>query len=143
MAKKITTNIERTYTIPLRKEFRKVANWKQTKKAVSAVKVFLKKHMKSENVKLGASVNEKLWKHGIKNPPHHIKVTVTKDDKGEVKAELFGVKKIVKEDQKSSKKANPVKEFPIKKEESKVEAVKIAEVKPESKKEDVKSSSEN
>ena len=143
MAKKITTNIERTYTIPLRKEFRKVANWKQTKKAVSAVKVFLKKHMKSENVKLGASVNEKLWKHGIKNPPHHIKVTVTKDDKGEVKAELFGVKKIVKEDQKSSKKANPVKEFSIKKEESKVEAVKIAEVKPESKKEDVKSSSEN
>ena len=138
MAKKIITNIERTYTIPLRKEFRKVANWKQTKKAVSAVKVFLKKHMKSDNVKLGASVNEKLWKNGIKNPPHHIKVTVTKDNKGEVKAELFGTKKIVKENKTSVKKVTTTTKDSIKKEEPKTETVKVAEV--ESKKEEIKSS---
>jgi large subunit ribosomal protein L31e len=90
MAKKEST-IERTYNIPLRKEYQKVPRWKRSKKAVTALKQFLQKHMKSEDVKLSKEINEKVWQHGIKNPPHHVKVTVTKDDKGEVKAELFGL----------------------------------------------------
>jgi large subunit ribosomal protein L31e len=87
-----TKTIERTYTIPLRREFLKTPRWKRTKKAVSAAKQFLSKHMKSDNVKLGESINKELWKHGIKNPPGKVKVTVSKDDKGIVKAEMFGVK---------------------------------------------------
>ncbi len=79
--------VERTYNVPLRKEFRKVPRWRKTKKAVAALRKFLSRHMKSENIKLGMDVNEELWKHGIKNPPRHIKVNATKDDKGEVKAE--------------------------------------------------------
>jgi len=94
-AKKEEKVIERTYNVPLRKEYQKVPRWKRTKKAVTALRQFLQKHMKSDNVKLGKELNEKLWKHGIKNPPHHVKVTVTKDEKGEVKAELFGVEKKV------------------------------------------------
>ena len=107
MAKKETktTTIERTYNVPLRREYLKVANWKRTKKAVSALRQFLAKHMKSEEVKLGKELNEHLWKHGIKNPPHHVKVNVSKDEKGVVKAELFGVKKKeVKEEKKETKK---------------------------------------
>src|SRR3989344_9700046 len=73
-------------------EFNKTPRWKKTKKAVSAVKQFLMKHMKSEDIKLGRALNENLWKHGIRNPPHKIKVSVTRDDKGTVRAELFGVK---------------------------------------------------
>ncbi|HLC52547.1 MAG TPA: 50S ribosomal protein L31e, partial [Candidatus Nanoarchaeia archaeon] len=92
MAKTEIKTIERTYTIPLRKEFNKTPRWKKTKKAVSAVKQFLMKHMKSEDIKLGRALNENLWKHGIRNPPHKIKVSVTRDDKGTVRAELFGVK---------------------------------------------------
>lgn len=95
MAKKEATPknvLERTYTIPLRREFQKVPGWRKTPKAVRATKQFLVKHMKSDNVKLGSALNQKLWQHGIRNPPHHVKVSVTKDDKGEVKAELFGVK---------------------------------------------------
>jgi len=90
MAKTEAKNLERTYVIPLRKEFRKVANWKQTKKAVKATKEFLAKHMKSDDVRLGKHLNEKLWQHGIKNPPAKIKVTTLKDEKGVVRAELFG-----------------------------------------------------
>ena len=93
MAKKETTIIERTYNVPLRKEFRKVPRWRKSKKAVTALREFLIKHMKSENVKLGKELNEEIWKHGIKNPPHHVKVTVTKNNDGEVKAELFGLQK--------------------------------------------------
>ena len=105
MAKTETKNLERTYTIPLRKEFRKVANWKQTKKAVKATKEFLAKHMKSTDVRLGKHLNEKLWQHGIKNPPAKIKVITIKDEKGVVRAELFGHKIVgeKKEEKKKSK----------------------------------------
>ena len=93
MAKTETKSLERTYTVPLRREYLKVPNWNRTKKAVSALRQFLAKHMKSEDVRLGTALNNELWKHGIKNPPHHVKVTVSKDDKGAVTAELFGTKK--------------------------------------------------
>lgn len=86
-------SLERVYNIPLRKEYQKVAHWQRTKKAVTAVRQFLSKHLKSKEIKLGKELNEQLWKHGIENPPHHIKVTVVKDEKGIVKAELFGVEK--------------------------------------------------
>ncbi len=94
--------IERTYNVPLRKEYMKVPRWKRTKKAVTALRQFLARHMKSDNIKLGKEVNNELWKHGIRNPPHHIKVNVTKDEKGVVKANLFGV--TIKEQPKVEKK---------------------------------------
>lgn len=103
MAKKpqiSTPELERIYNIPLRKEYMKVPRWKRTKKATSALRQFLQKHMKSENVKLGKEINEELWKHGIKNPPHHVKVTVTKDKDGVVRAELFGKKEAAKKREK-------------------------------------------
>lgn len=81
---------ERTYVVPLRKEWLKAPRYKRTKKAVIGLRKFLQKHMKSEDVKLGKHLNLELWKHGIRNPPSKIKVNVSKDEKGVVKAELFG-----------------------------------------------------
>jgi len=107
--------IERVYNVPLRKEFRKVPRWKKTKKAVSALRQFLSRHMKSKDIKIGKEVNEKLWQHGIKNPPHHIKVNVKKDENGVVTANLFGieikeeVKKEVKKKSKLAEKLDEVK----------------------------------
>jgi ribosomal protein L31E len=87
--------LEREYNVPLRREFIKTANWKKTKKASKALREFLVKHMKPEgmdggNVKIGKYLNEELWKHGIRNPPHHVKLIAKKDDKGIVTAELVG-----------------------------------------------------
>ena len=93
MAAAKTTTLERVYNVPLRKEYQKSPRWRRTKKAVSALREFLMKHMKSEEVKLGKEINELLWQHGIKNPPHHVKVTATRDEKGVVHAELYGVQK--------------------------------------------------
>ncbi len=90
MAAKETKTIERTYNIPLRKEFLKVPRWNRAHKAVTAARQFLAKHFKSEEVKLGASINKNIWARGAQHPPHHVKVTAVKDDKGVVKAELFG-----------------------------------------------------
>ena len=96
MAKTIEKTLERTYNVPLRREYLKAPRWNRTKKAVIALRQFLAKHMKAQDVKdvkLSKELNELLWKHGIKNPPHHVKVKVVKDEKGVVKADLFGAEK--------------------------------------------------
>ena len=96
--------IERTYNVPLRKGFRNKAMYKKTKKAVTTLREFLEQHMKSNKVLIGKNLNEYLWKHGIKNPPHHVKVTVIKEDDGTVKAELLGFKyEHKKKDEKAEK----------------------------------------
>jgi len=85
---KVKIVLDRVYNVPLRKEFQKVARWRRTEKAVTALRQFVAKHMKSEDVKIGKYANKLLWKHGIKNPPHHVKVNAKKDDKGKVMVEL-------------------------------------------------------
>jgi large subunit ribosomal protein L31e len=82
--------MERTYTIPLRKEWSKTVRYKRAKKAVSAVKQFLVKHMKSDDVRLGKHLNKAIWARGIRNPPCRIRVTTSKDAEGVVRAELEG-----------------------------------------------------
>ncbi|MFA6461557.1 MAG: 50S ribosomal protein L31e [Candidatus Woesearchaeota archaeon] len=119
--------LERTYNVPLRKGYLKAPNWKRTNKAVNTLREFLAKHMKSENVKISKALNDKLWLHGIKNPPHHVKVTVTKDEKGVVRAELFGAKETAA---KKAKNKTEKKKAPVKKEVS----AKKAEVVKEEKK---------
>ena len=85
-------DLERQYNVPLRKGFRRTPKYKKAKKAVATLKLFLNKHMKSDKVLIGKNLNEKIWERGIKNPPHHIKVTAIKDGEGVVKAELEGFK---------------------------------------------------
>jgi len=121
--------LERTYNIPLRIEWLKVAKYRRAKKAVKAVREFLFKHMKAEEVKLGKYLNLELWKHGIKNPPHHIKVNATKDDKGLVKAEIVGAP-VEKEPEKKEKKPKEEKE------EAKKEKPKTEEPKEETQEEE-------
>ncbi len=84
--------LERTYTIPLRKGWLKAPRYRRAKKAVNTVKEFLVRHMKSEDVRLGTHLNLEIWKHGMQNPPSRVKVNVSKNDKGVVRAELFGAK---------------------------------------------------
>ena len=83
--------LERTYNVPLRKEYQKAPMYKRAKKAVTALREFVEKNMKSDNVLIGPRLNLKIWERGIKNPPHHVKVTAIKEDKDDVvRVELFG-----------------------------------------------------
>ncbi|MFA6073826.1 MAG: 50S ribosomal protein L31e [Candidatus Woesearchaeota archaeon] len=74
--------LERNYTIPLRENFVKVPKYYRSKRAINHIKAFIVRHMKVEekNIKLGKNLNEKVWMHGIKNPPSKVKVKVTKDN---------------------------------------------------------------
>ena len=129
---------ERIYNIPIRKEFLKAPKYKRAKKAISAVKQFLIKHMKSKNIKLGNKLNQEIWKNGIRNPPHHIKVTAKKDD-DIVTAELLGTETIEskvedKKTTKPTKKEEKVKTASVEKINEKVEE-KTFDKKEEPKKE--------
>lgn len=112
---------ERTYIIPLRKDVNKSPRYKRAKKASTVVREFLEKHMKSFDVKIGEKLNEALWKRGIKSPPGKIKVNVSKDAEGVVKAELFGHKYVEKKREKKVEKSKleELKEKIAGKEESK------------------------
>ena len=107
---------ERIYTIPLRKEFMKAPSYRKTKRALSAIKQFLTRHMKAEEVKIGKYLNLELWKDGRKNPPPRIKIKAVKDivkikdkDVIVVKAELINAPVEVIE-KKQEKKKEKVKE---------------------------------
>ena len=84
--------IERAYNVPLRREFLKVPRYKRAKTAVNALKRFLHKHMKSEEIFIGKRLNEQIWENGMRNPPHHVSIGVVKEDDGKVYAELSGFK---------------------------------------------------
>ena len=108
------TILERNYNIPLRRETLKAPSYRKAKKAITAIREFVSRHMKSDNVLIGRYLNLKIWEHGIKNPPHHVKVTAVKDDKGKVLVELTDApkekpkvdeKKSVKKDEKIIKEA--------------------------------------
>jgi large subunit ribosomal protein L31e len=72
--------IERVYNIRVTQAIKKAPRWRRAKKAVSLVKEFLKRHMKTEEVKLGKELNEYIWKNGGKNPPTYYKIKVVKKD---------------------------------------------------------------
>ena len=79
--------MERIYNIPLRKEFQKAPRYKKSAKAIRAIKAFVSKHMKSEDIIIGKYLNDKIWENGPKNPPHKVSVKVVKKE-DKVKVEL-------------------------------------------------------
>jgi len=82
--------MERTYTVPLRSGWLKAPKYRRAKKAINTLREFLVRHMKSEDVRILPDLNRAVWTNGIKRPPPRIKITAVKDDKGVVKAQLFG-----------------------------------------------------
>lgn len=89
-AKESKIVLERTYNVPLRKEVLKTPKYKRAHKAMMALRQFLAKHMKSDQIIIGRHANMKVWEQGMRNPPHHIQVIAKKDDEGKVMVELVG-----------------------------------------------------
>ncbi len=78
---------ERIYVIPLAGA-KSVQRYRRTNRAVKIVREFLVKHMKSEDVKIDKSLNEKLWKRGTRKPPTKVRVKAVRQDDGSVVASL-------------------------------------------------------
>ncbi len=107
--------LERKYTIPLRKEWLKSPIYRRAKKSITAIREFLVRHMKAEDIKIGKYLNEKIHERGRKNPPHKIEVEakkIEKEGKVFVFAEMVGAPKEEerKEKEKKEKKEEEKKE---------------------------------
>lgn len=84
MAEK-TNNLEREYTISLRRECNKGPYYERTQKAVKTIKKFIAKHMKVgdrdiKKVKLDVSFNNEVWYRGKQSPPSKVKVKAIKSE---------------------------------------------------------------
>jgi len=82
---------ERIYTINLRRSVLFSPNWRKSDDAVAVVRNFLKRHMKSDDIKIDPSISKNVWQHGNQRPPSKIRIKAIKDDEGKVTASLFGV----------------------------------------------------
>jgi large subunit ribosomal protein L31e len=71
--------MERIYTIPLR-DVKRVPRTKRSPKAMRYIREFIEKHMKTDDVIIDQSVNEKIWERGIEKIPSKIKVKAVKED---------------------------------------------------------------
>jgi large subunit ribosomal protein L31e len=74
---------ERVYTIPFRKVWA-TPRGKRTPRASRMLRDFVRRHMKSEDIRISNEVNEELWARGIRKPPREIKVRLVKDKEGKV-----------------------------------------------------------
>ena len=83
-----TPKTEKIFTIPLRKAFRK-SEKKRSSYATTLVKDFLKRHLKSSNIKIGENLNKELWKMGISKVPRRLRIKTVMDG-SLIKAELMG-----------------------------------------------------
>jgi large subunit ribosomal protein L31e len=78
---------EQIYIIPLR-DVQHTPRWERGKRAMKAIRDFLARHMKSEEIKLDQSINEAVWERGSHKPPSRIRVRAMKFEDGQVQAEL-------------------------------------------------------
>ena len=81
--------IERTIVVPLRKT-KQAPRTRRTNRAVKELRENIARHMKAEEdqIWIDASVNEKLWANGIRNPPNKITVKAVKFYEGLVEFSL-------------------------------------------------------
>lgn len=88
MADKTTTSeLERIYTIPLRKT-KDLVRSRRADLAVRDVKRFLSRHMKSDDIWLDNEVNQALWARGKFTIPSRIRVRATRFSDGVVEVTL-------------------------------------------------------
>jgi large subunit ribosomal protein L31e len=78
---------EQIYIIPLR-DVQHTPRWERGKRAMKAIRDYLARHMKSEEIKLDRSINEAVWERGSHKPPTRIRVRAMKFEDGQVQAEL-------------------------------------------------------
>ncbi|KUG20940.1 MAG: 50S ribosomal protein L31e [Methanomicrobiaceae archaeon] len=78
---------EHIYIVPLR-EVKRAPRWKRSNTAIKDIRKFLERHMKSDEIKLDQSINEKVWERGSQKPPRKIRIRAMKFEDGQVQAEL-------------------------------------------------------
>ena len=106
---------EKVFNIPLRETHEKQRR-RRASNAIKLIRDFLVKNTKTENIKIGKSINDAIWKGGIQNPPRKVRIHIIKED-DIVYAELLGVEiktpskeEVKKKEEKKKEKKEKIKE---------------------------------
>lgn len=78
---------EGIYVINLGRVYR-TGRYRRLARAIKAIKDFVRRHTKANNVILDRSVNEYIFSRAYDKPPRKVAVKITKIDEGVVKASL-------------------------------------------------------
>lgn len=78
---------ERIYTIPLGRAYTS-PRYKRAEKAISILRRFVERHMKTSTVEIEPEVNEAIWSRGMERPPRRLRVRLLRDEDGKVRVAL-------------------------------------------------------
>ncbi len=80
---------EKVVKIPLKK-IKRFSKEKRASKAMNEIREKLSKHLDtdSDQIYIDSSLNEEIWKRGIRNPPSNIRILARRFEDGIVEAEL-------------------------------------------------------
>jgi large subunit ribosomal protein L31e len=107
---------EKIFTIPLRDAFDKPRTMR-AKIAIEIIRGFIRKHMDSEDIKIGNSINKHVFSRGQQKIPRNVRIHAIKQE-NIVYAELVGteIKPISKKELEAKEKKKKAKEEKIKEE---------------------------
>jgi len=83
--------VAREYTINLHKALHSVSFKKRAPKAVTAVKKFAQKMMKTDDVRIDVKLNKHIWSKGIRNVPDRIRIKISRktNDDEDAKEDMY------------------------------------------------------
>jgi len=70
---------EKYFTLNIRKALVKKQKWRRSEVAVLLLRRLLKRHLKVEKIKFSQTLNNLIWKRGIKKPKTKIRVKAIKE----------------------------------------------------------------
>eukprot|EP01115_Flamella_aegyptia_P009612 TRINITY_DN41171_c0_g1_i1.p1 TRINITY_DN41171_c0_g1~~TRINITY_DN41171_c0_g1_i1.p1 ORF type:complete len:121 (-),score=58.79 TRINITY_DN41171_c0_g1_i1:34-396(-) len=76
--KKEAQPVAREYTINLHKRVFGTQFKRRSPKAIKEIKKFAQKAMGTKDVRVDVKLNQFLWSQGVKNPPHRIRVKLSR-----------------------------------------------------------------
>jgi large subunit ribosomal protein L31e len=79
---------ESIYTVNFRKAWI-TPEYKRTNRVIGILREFVKRHMKTDDIKIDQYLNRYLWQRGKRNPPRKIRVRMTKDETDTVVVSLY------------------------------------------------------
>ncbi|KAG9287341.1 hypothetical protein G9A89_023712 [Geosiphon pyriformis] len=87
----ISDVVTRDYTIHLHKAIHGRSFKKRAPHAVKAIKTFAKKHMGTVDVRLDPQLNKEIWKQGVRNVPHRMRIRLSRkrNDEEDAKEKLY------------------------------------------------------
>jgi len=70
---------EKYLTLNLRKLLVRKQNWRRSESAIFILRKLLKRHLKTDKIKISTALNNLIWKRGIKKPKTKLKVKAVKE----------------------------------------------------------------